>query len=111
MFFSGLRNTYDFAFTSTGEAFAFDSDMEWDVNAPWYREVRTVHMIPGGDSGYRNGTGKFQDEYFDIVPAMRTCAAARRSASSTIRATPIPRSTSTTSSRPTGRADGCCTRR
>ena len=28
-------------------------------------------MIPGGDGGYRNGTGKFQDEYFDIIPAVR----------------------------------------
>ena len=45
--------------------------MEWDVNAPWYREVRTAHMIPGGDAGYRNGTGKYQDEYFDTLPALR----------------------------------------
>ena len=66
-----MRNPYDFAFNLAGEAFTFDSDMEWDVNAPWYREVRTVHMIPGGDGGYRNGTGKFQDEYFDIIPALR----------------------------------------
>ena len=71
LFFSGMRNPYDFAFNLAGEAFTFDSDMEWDVNAPWYREVRTVHMIPGGDGGYRNGTGKFQDEYFDVVPALR----------------------------------------
>jgi putative heme-binding domain-containing protein len=28
-------------------------------------------MIPGGDAGYRNGTGKFQDEYFDTIPALR----------------------------------------
>src|SRR5687768_12767842 len=71
LFFSGMRNPYDFAFNLAGEAFTFDSDMEWDVNAPWYREVRTVHMVPGGDAGYRNGTGKFQDEYFDTVPALR----------------------------------------
>jgi putative heme-binding domain-containing protein len=71
LFYSGMRNPYDFAFNLAGEAFTFDSDMEWDVNAPWYREVRTVHMIPGGDSGYRNGTGKFQDEYFDTIPALR----------------------------------------
>ena len=71
LFFSGMRNPYDFAFNLAGEAFTFDSDMEWDVNAPWYREVRTVHMIPGGDGGYRNGTGKFQDEYFDTIPAVR----------------------------------------
>ena len=71
LFFSGMRNPYDFAFNLAGEAFTFDSDMEWDVNAPWYREVNTVHMIPGGDGGYRNGTGKFQDEYFDVLPALR----------------------------------------
>ncbi len=71
LFFSGMRNPYDFAYNIAGEAFTFDSDMEWDVNAPWYREVRTVHMIPGGDAGYRNGTGKFQDEYFDTIPALR----------------------------------------
>ena len=71
LFFSGMRNPYDFAYNLAGEAFTFDSDMEWDVNAPWYREVRTVHMIPGGDAGYRNGTGKFQDEYFDTIPALR----------------------------------------
>jgi putative heme-binding domain-containing protein len=71
LFFSGMRNPYDFAYNLAGEAFVFDSDMEWDVNAPWYREVATVHMIPGGDYGYRNGTGKYQNEYFDIVPALR----------------------------------------
>ena len=71
LFFSGMRNPYDFAYNLAGEAFVFDSDMEWDVNAPWYREVATVHMIPGGDYGYRNGTGKFQSEYFDVIPALR----------------------------------------
>ena len=28
-------------------------------------------MIPGGDGGYRNGTGKFQNSYFDVLPAIR----------------------------------------
>ncbi|MCC6992241.1 MAG: c-type cytochrome, partial [Acidobacteria bacterium] len=69
--FSGMRNPYDFAYNLAGDAFVFDSDMEWDVNSPWYREVRTIHMAPGGDAGYRNGTGKYQDEYFDITPALR----------------------------------------
>jgi putative heme-binding domain-containing protein len=69
--FSGMRNPYDYAYNLAGEAFTFDSDMEWDVNSPWYREVRTLHMIPGGDAGYRNGTGKFQDEYFDVLPTLR----------------------------------------
>ena len=72
LLFSGMRNPYDFAYNLAGEGFTFDSDMEWDVNAPWYRENRTVHLIPGGDNGYRNGTGKFQDEYFDTLPAIRS---------------------------------------
>jgi putative heme-binding domain-containing protein len=72
LLFSGMRNPYDFAYNLAGEGFTFDSDMEWDVNAPWYRENRTVHLIPGGDNGYRNGTGKFQDEYFDVLPAIRS---------------------------------------
>jgi putative heme-binding domain-containing protein len=71
LLYTGLRNAYDFAFNAAGETFTFDSDMEWDVNAPWYRELSTRHMIPGGDGGYRNGTGKLQDEYFDVLPAIR----------------------------------------
>ena len=34
LFYSGMRNPYDFAYNLAGEAFVFDSDMEWDVNAP-----------------------------------------------------------------------------
>jgi putative heme-binding domain-containing protein len=71
LLYTGMRNAYDFTFNAAGETFTFDSDMEWDVNAPWYRELSTRHMIPGGDGGYRNGTGKFQDEYFDVLPALR----------------------------------------
>lgn len=69
--YSGLRNAYDFAYNLSGEAFTFDSDMEWDVNAPWFRDINTRHMIPGGDGGYRNGTGKFQNSYFDVLPPIR----------------------------------------
>ena len=42
-----------------GEAFLFDSDMEWDISMPWYREVRTAHQILNGNYGYRNGSGKY----------------------------------------------------
>ena len=66
-----LRNAYDYAFNLAGEMFTFDSDMEWDINMPWYRDVRTVHMIPGGDNGYRNGSGKFPPYYQDALPPVR----------------------------------------
>ncbi|MFO0949103.1 MAG: hypothetical protein U1D30_24865 [Planctomycetota bacterium] len=44
---AGFRNQYDIAFNSEGELFTFDSDMEWDVGAPWYRPIRVNHCIPG----------------------------------------------------------------
>jgi putative heme-binding domain-containing protein len=69
--FGGNRNAYDFAFNLAGEAFLFDSDMEWDLNLPWFREVRTVHGIPGGNYGYRDGSGKYPDYYLDSLPPVR----------------------------------------
>jgi putative heme-binding domain-containing protein len=69
--FGGLRNAYDVAFNLAGEAFTFDSDMEWDLNLPWYREVRTVHGVPGGNYGYRNGSGKLPEFFIDSLPPVR----------------------------------------
>jgi len=69
--FGGLRNAYDFAFNLDGEAFTFDSDMEWDIGLPWYRPIRDLHMIPGGNGGYRDGSGKQPPWYIDSLPPMR----------------------------------------
>jgi putative heme-binding domain-containing protein len=69
--FGGNRNSYDHAYNLHGEAFLFDSDMEWDINLPWYRDVRTVHGIPGGNYGYRDGSGKFPPWYIDSLPPLR----------------------------------------
>ncbi len=67
----GFRNPYDIAFNLAGEVFNFDADMEWDINLPWYREVRSVHAVPGGDYGWRNGSGKFPADYLDTLPPVR----------------------------------------
>jgi putative heme-binding domain-containing protein len=69
--FGGFRNAYSHAYNLDGEAFTFDSDMEWDINMPWYREVRSVHGVPGGDYGWRTGSGKFPAYYFDSLPPVR----------------------------------------
>ena len=71
LIFGGIRNAYDLAFNLAGEAFTFDSDMEFDMNLPWYREVRSIHGIPGGDYGHRNGSGKFPPYYIDSLPPVR----------------------------------------
>lgn len=57
----GMRNAYDFALDRAGNALTYDSDMEWDMGAPWYRAPRVVQLVPGGDSGWRNGSGKVPD--------------------------------------------------
>ena len=67
----GFRNAFNHAYNWQGELFTFDSDMEWDVNMPWYRDVRSVHVVPGGDYGWRTGSGKFPPYYLDSLPAVR----------------------------------------
>jgi putative heme-binding domain-containing protein len=71
VFSGGNRNSYDFAYNLAGEAFLFDSDMEWDIGLPWYREVRTVHEVLNGNYGYRNGSGKYPPYYIDSLPPVR----------------------------------------
>jgi len=70
MLLGGFRNAYDFAFNAEGEPFTFDSDMEWDINLPWYRPVHSLHLIPGGDYGWRTGSGKFPFYFLDTLPPL-----------------------------------------
>jgi putative heme-binding domain-containing protein len=69
LFASGQRNTYDIAFNTAGELFGFDSDMEWDWGAPWYRPTRVYHIVSGGDQGFREGSGKWPEYFPDSLPA------------------------------------------
>jgi putative heme-binding domain-containing protein len=64
----GYRNTYDIAFNREGELFAYDSDMEWDMNLPWYRPTRVCHAVPGSEFGWRGGTGKMYEYHPDNLP-------------------------------------------
>jgi putative heme-binding domain-containing protein len=65
----GLRNCYDIAFNAEGELFTFDSDAEREVDLPWYRPTRILHLVPGGEYGFREGSLKWPDYYFDSLPA------------------------------------------
>ena len=71
VFSGGNRNAYDYGYNLAGEAFLFDSDMEWDIGLPWYREVRTAHQILNGNYGYKNGSGKYPPYYIDSLPPVR----------------------------------------
>ncbi len=70
LLYGGFRNPYNHAYNYEGEAFTFDSDMEWDLNLPWYREVRSVHGVPSADYGWRTGSGKFPAHYLDSLPPL-----------------------------------------
>ncbi len=65
---SGFRNTYDAAFNRAGDLLAFDADMEYDVDTPWYRPTRVCHVVSGGEFGWRNGSGKWPACYPDSLP-------------------------------------------
>jgi putative heme-binding domain-containing protein len=64
----GYRNAYDAAFNREGELFTYDSDMEWDMNTPWYRPTRVCHAVPGSEFGWRSGTGVYPVYYPDNLP-------------------------------------------
>ncbi len=65
---SGYRNIFDGAFNKDGELFAYDADMEYDFNTPWYRPTRVCHVTSGSMFGWRNGTGKRPEFYPDNLP-------------------------------------------
>jgi putative heme-binding domain-containing protein len=64
----GFRNSYGLDFSPEGELFAYDSDMEWDAGAPWYRPTRVNHVVSAGDYGYRQGTGNRPSWMADTLP-------------------------------------------
>ena len=65
---TGFRNEFDGAYNADGELFAYDADMEWDFNLPWYRPTRICHVISGAEFGWRSGGGKWPTYYPDSVP-------------------------------------------
>jgi hypothetical protein len=65
----GLRNPYGIDFNEAGDLFTFDADMEWDVGLPWYHPTRVLHLVPGGDYGWRRGTGVLPVWSPDTLPS------------------------------------------
>jgi glucose/arabinose dehydrogenase len=64
----GLRNPLDGDFNRDGEFFVYDADSEWDSGLPWYRPTRVVHVVSGGEFGWRRSTGKWPAYYEDNLP-------------------------------------------
>ncbi len=66
----GLRNPFDAAFSRQGDLFTFDSDMEADMNTPWYRPTRVCLVRSGSEFGFRDGSNNSPPRYIDTVPAV-----------------------------------------
>jgi putative heme-binding domain-containing protein len=65
----GLRNPFGIDFNAAGDCFTFDADMEWDVGLSWYHPTRVLHLVPGGDYGWRRGTGVLPVWSPDTLPS------------------------------------------
>ena len=63
----GYRNQYDAAFNHAGDLFTYDSDMEWDMNTPWYRPTRLCLVTSGSDYGWRSGSGVYPARYAETL--------------------------------------------
>ncbi len=64
----GLRNPLGVAFDPTGEMFTYDADMERDLGAPWYLPTRVLHLVPGGDYGWRRSMPNLPPYAPDVLP-------------------------------------------
>ena len=67
---TGFRNPYDCAIAPDGDIFTYDSDMEWDMGAPWYRPTRINLCTPGGELGWRSGSANNPAFMMDTQPAL-----------------------------------------
>jgi len=65
---TGTRNTYDIAFSKSGDLFGFDADMEWDTSTPWYRPTRVCMLQSGGEFGWRTCSKKWPVRWEDSLP-------------------------------------------
>ena len=55
----GLRNPYGIAFNGVCDMFTYDADAEYDMGSSWYRPTRVLHLLPGGDYGWRRVTQRW----------------------------------------------------
>ncbi len=55
----GLRNPYGLDFNAAGDLFTYDADAEYDMGSSWYRPTRVLHLLPGGDYGWRQVTKRW----------------------------------------------------
>ncbi|MCA9080800.1 MAG: c-type cytochrome [Planctomycetaceae bacterium] len=66
----GLRNAYDFDFTTQGQLLTFDSDGERDLSLPWYQPSRVFHVLTGANHGWHSNSHIQPSDDFDMPPTV-----------------------------------------
>ncbi len=70
LFAMGFRNCYRMTFDPNGEIFTDDSDTENEIGTPWYLPTRVLHVVSGGDYGWRSGSIRWPVGFPDSLPAI-----------------------------------------
>ncbi len=70
LFAMGFRNCFRMAFDPNGEIFTDDSDTENEIGTPWYLPTRVLHVVSGGDYGWRSGSIRWPVDFPDSLPGM-----------------------------------------
>ncbi|WP_437186823.1 PVC-type heme-binding CxxCH protein [Planctomicrobium sp. SH668] len=68
VFAHGIRNAYDFDFSTDGELYTYDSDGELVTSLPWYRPTRFLHVLPGSHQGWVTNDWIRPDNFIDMPP-------------------------------------------
>lgn len=63
----GFRNPMDAAYNADGELFTCDTDLEQDLDTPWYRPARICQVLSGADYGWRSGSAKYPAYFADTA--------------------------------------------
>ncbi|MCA9034728.1 MAG: c-type cytochrome [Planctomycetaceae bacterium] len=66
----GMRNAYDFAFSTNGDIFTYDSDDERDITLPWYLPTRVFQLLPMSDAGWVSSGWKRPSFWADMPPVI-----------------------------------------
>lgn len=86
----GFRNPYDFAFSTHGDLFTFDSDEEREVSLPWYRPTRVFQLLPGRSAGWMSPSWMRAEDEPDMLPVVAACGRGSPTGVVTYRHTQFP---------------------
>lgn len=64
----GLGSVRNLAFMENGDLLTVEGENARDRGLPWHRPARLLHLVPGGEYGWRSGSGVWPDRWTDQNP-------------------------------------------